>query len=97
MVSVDSPATTAAEALKAHQWYFVGNLGVPGMPDSKDYKCSCGWTAGGGIGEGEDPHEHVAAAVIAALGLFEETQYIKPWGYGDEMERRWVGTWQERP
>jgi hypothetical protein len=77
---VSTPTAAAAEALKAHQWWFVGNLGVPGMPDRKDYKCSCGWTAGGGIGEGEDPHEHVAAAVLEALGLTPEWTVESRWG-----------------
>lgn len=83
-----------AAVLRQHQWWFVGNLGVPGMPDSKDYKCSCGWAAGGGIGVGEDPYVHVAEQITAELGLTEET--IAGWADGDVMERhRWVTAWQE--
>lgn len=57
----------AAEALKAHTWWLAGNLGVPGMPDQTTYKCNCGWS-------GDDPHEHQADAVLAALNLTEETR-----------------------
>lgn len=56
------------EVLKAHIWYFMGNLGVPGMPDQRGYKCGCGWeTHAEGNREAEDPHAHVAAAVADAL------------------------------
>lgn len=51
------------ETLRAHYWWFVGNLGVPGMPDRKGYKCSCGWACDGG----DDPHAHVAAMIAAEV------------------------------
>lgn len=53
-----------AELLKDHFWWFVGNLGVPGMPDQKGFKCSCGWEQ---HGEDADPHGHVASALVAEL------------------------------
>src|SRR5260370_39208263 len=62
-----------AEVLRGHFWWFVGNLGVPGMPDQKGYKCSCGWeTHGDATGPPDSPHGHVAAVLVAELGLREE-------------------------
>lgn len=44
-----------------HTWWLAGNLGVPGMPDFTTYKCNCGWN-------GDDPHGHVADALVAEIG-----------------------------
>jgi len=56
------------QVLRDHQWYFVGNLGVPGMPDRRGYKCHCGWETRDDDGrELDDPHTHVADAVLAVL------------------------------
>ena len=57
-------------ALKRHVWYFVGNLGVPRMPDRKGYKCYCGWeTHGDDDKPPADPWAHVASMLVAELGL----------------------------
>lgn len=50
-----------ADAVREHAWWLAGNLGVPGMPEWTTYKCNCGWS-------GDEPHQHVAAAVVQALG-----------------------------
>lgn len=60
--------TLIAEVLKTHAWYFVGNLGVPGMADRRGYKCPCGWSTGDPDSvDFEDPHDHVAQAGLVAI------------------------------
>ena len=54
-----------SELLKQHNWYAVGNLGVPGMLDQLSYKCYCGW-------QGDDPHGHVADSITSGIGLHED-------------------------
>ena len=57
-----------AAVLKDHKWYFVGNLGVPGMPDRHGYKCSCGWETRDDEGrELHDPDDHVAQRIVDEL------------------------------
>ena len=56
------------ETLRDHVWYFIGNLGVPGMSDRKGYRCYCGWeTRDDNDQEIEDPYRHVADKVLEAL------------------------------
>jgi hypothetical protein len=50
------------EVSAIHQWYLVGNIGVPGMPDDISYKCPCGW-------RGEEPKEHVAEVLLSLPGV----------------------------
>ena len=69
---MDDTVGRIAAVQRQHIWYFVGNLGVPGMPDNRGYKCNCGWSTGDPDEPGfEDPHAHVAAAVLKALELTE--------------------------
>jgi hypothetical protein len=57
-----------AMTLRGHNWYFVGNLGVPGMNDRKGYKCACGWETRDDNGkELKDPFTHVAEAITDEL------------------------------
>ena len=56
------------KALQGHTWWFVGNLGVPGMADRRGYACTCGWSTGDPDSpDFEDPHEHVAKAMLDVL------------------------------
>ena len=55
-----------AEALRPHFWWFVGNLGVPGMPDQKGYRCSCGWEQ---HGDDADPLAHQADVLLSLEGV----------------------------
>ena len=63
-----------AEVLMEHRWYFVGNLGVPGMADRRGYQCNCGWETRDEDGSRQlaDPDVHVAERIIGKLGLREE-------------------------
>jgi hypothetical protein len=63
---MSQPIDQIAEVLKAHTWWLAGNLGVPGMQDWTTYKCYCGWN-------GDNPHAHVAEAVMEQLGLTPKT------------------------
>ena len=57
MTEMTEAQKVIAETVRAHLWYFVGNLGVPGMPDRRGYKCGCGWSTGDPDDPGfEDPH-----------------------------------------
>lgn len=57
-----------AEVLREHIWYFVGNLGVPGMADRHGYKCTCGWETRDDSGRSvDDPHAHVAQQIATKL------------------------------
>ena len=70
MTMIDELTRRIAEVLRKHQWYFVGNLGVPGMPDRHGYKCLCGWQTNDDDGEElDDPHVHVAQVVGDAVQL----------------------------
>ncbi|WP_396921652.1 hypothetical protein [Mycolicibacterium sp.] len=48
------------EAIREHQAWASGNLGVPGMADSLIFKCECGWS-------GDDPYDHSAQAAVDAM------------------------------
>lgn len=59
--------TELADILKQHQWWLVGNIGVPGMEDYTTYKCDCGWN-------GDDPRRHVAADLESMFVVLPKDQ-----------------------
>jgi len=88
-----------AEVLRTHRWYFVGNLGVPGMPDRRGYRCNCGWvTRDDGGAELNDPDAHVAEQIEVELGLKRKLSYPVDGSDGppsDGVYERWVSAWTE--
>jgi hypothetical protein len=85
-----NPTQQIAEVLGRHQWWFTGNLGVPGMPDSRGYKCTCGWEVCNDDGQA-DPQAHVASEVVAALGLHLETLASPPQGVQQQPGKYQIG------